>query len=417
MKAQAGQYPGQERLPMAEPIEIMEADGARRPVFESFDSLIHPKSRDEFFGQHWETKPFVLKRNIPGFFDEVLALADVDLYLGTRAFHEPDIRIVKNGKDSKFDDYAKGGIADRAKVMQQFRDGAMLVLSHMNRHHLPLAELLSRCEAQTHVPMRSNVYLSPPNSRGFKLHWDTHDVLILQISGSKRWHLYDSPFDLPHEDQKRRLKKRIDEANKLTEVVLEPGSVLFLPRGFVHGAESENEHSLHITIGLRSLTIGDVILRAFRRDSLLDPEMRKIALLDDFSDEARQQHARTVLRRVIENMDIEAAANDVYRSFIRSRQPPVRGALMDTIKDAGIGHEERMRVRADALFQTFRNEDGLSLAVDGVVVKFPSGVEEAIDYVRTRKEFTPGSLPGLEHESKLILARALLECRLVELAG
>ena len=402
---------------MPDPIETIDAQDAQPARFESFDDLIRPKSRDEFLGSYWETKPFFVRRDAAGFFDDLLKLSDMDLYLGTRAFHESDIRIVRNGKDHKFGDYAKGGVADRDKVMRLFRDGAMLVLAHMNRHHLPLAERIAGWEAQTHIPLRSNVYLSPPNSRGFKLHWDTHDVLVLQISGTKTWHIHDDPFDLPHEDQKRQLRKRMGEARKLGEVRLRPGSVLFLPRGHVHGAESGDDHSLHITIGLRSLSVGDVVLRAFRRESLLDPEMREIALLDDFSDEAARRRAKAVLARVLEKLDIEAAANEVYKSFIRSRQPPARGMLASAIEDVEIRHDDRMRVRPGALFQTFPGGNGISLAVDGTVVELPSGVERALDYIRGSEAFTPSALPGLEHESKVILAKALLRSRLVERIG
>lgn len=400
---------------MCESIEIIEAqsDGGRFE-FQSFESLIAPKSRDDFFENYWETRPYLVSRNIPGFFDSVLRLADVDEYLGTRAFHRPDIRLVRRGKDRNFDDYSKDGIADRAKVLREFRDGTMLLFSHLNRHHLPLAELLSRCEAQIHVPMRSNVYLSPPNSQGFKLHWDTHDVLVTQISGSKKWHIYDSPFELPHEDHKRDLQAWIGKAKKLAEVVLHPGSVLFLPRGFIHGAESEHDHSLHITFGLRSLTVADIVLGEFRRRSLLDLEMRKVALLDDFADEDKLERARATFRRVVGEMDLEDAANDVYKSFIRSRQPPARGALLDVTHGRELDHDKPLRLRGDALFQTFSSGDTISLAVDGVVVKLPAGVQQAIDYVVEQRDFTPRALPGLEHESRLILARTLLDCRLVE---
>ena len=32
---------------------------------------------------------------------------------------------------------------------------------------------------------------------GFKAHFDTHDVFVLQIEGCKRWTLYDTPIELP----------------------------------------------------------------------------------------------------------------------------------------------------------------------------------------------------------------------------
>lgn len=398
-------------------IEIIDRTLDRAPaLLDGFESLVGPKSRQEFFDQYWEKKPFFVQRDNPDYFSSLLTMADMDEYIGTRAFHQSDIRLVKQGKDKDFDAYSKDGIADRTKMLHEFRNGTMLLFSHLNRHHLPLAELISRCEAEIRVPMRSNVYLSPPQSQGFKLHWDTHDVLVLQIAGSKRWHIYDSPLELPHEDHMRELPEWIKRARKDTELLLKPGSVLFLPRGYIHGAEAEDEHSLHITIGLRSLTVADIVLAEFRRSSLLDIEMREVAMLDDFEDEAKLVAAKRALRRVVESMDIEAAAIEVYKTFIRSRQPPARNALLSLTERTSIDHATELRLRKHALFKYFKAVDSVSVAVDGTVVTLPAGVEPALDHIVNHDTFTPECLPGLEHESRLIFAQSMLDCRLVERA-
>ncbi len=396
-------------------VEILEfPDTANAFEFSGFESLVAPKGRDEFFDHYWERQPLFVKRDRPGYFDDLLRLEDMDDYLGTRAFHRSDLRLVKQGKDLSFDDYSKDGVADRAKLMQMFNGGAMMLFSHLNRFHSPLAEMLSACEAEIHVPMRSNVYLSPPGSRGFDLHWDTHDVIVLQISGTKRWHLYDSPVELPHEQHQQDKKRILERASKLTEVVMTPGSMLFLPRGFVHGAEAENDHSLHITIGLRSMTIADVIVGEFRRKSLLDLDMRKVVLFDECDEPARMEEARAALRRVVESMDIGAALDDLYKSFIQSRQPPARGALLDALSVAEVDHATPLRLRSGVLYQVFRESDGISLAVDGTALNLPVGIEDAIERIATGDVFVPEELPGLEYESRLILSRKMLGARFVE---
>ncbi|WP_420461677.1 JmjC domain-containing protein [Candidatus Palauibacter sp.] len=35
-------------------------------------------------------------------------------------------------------------------------------------------------------------------TQGFRPHWDTHDVSVLQVVGSKRWRLYDGGRLAPH---------------------------------------------------------------------------------------------------------------------------------------------------------------------------------------------------------------------------
>ena len=39
---------------------------------------------------------------------------------------------------------------------------------------------------------RPNVYLTPLDAHGFAPHCDTHDVFVLQITGTKRWSSYDT---------------------------------------------------------------------------------------------------------------------------------------------------------------------------------------------------------------------------------
>jgi ribosomal protein L16 Arg81 hydroxylase len=38
---------------------------------------------------------------------------------------------------------------------------------------------------RVNVPAQTNIYLSPPNAQGFGTHFDSHDVFVLQVAGSK----------------------------------------------------------------------------------------------------------------------------------------------------------------------------------------------------------------------------------------
>ena len=36
-----------------------------------------------------------------------------------------------------------------------------------------------------------NMYVTPPSARGFDVHFDYEDVIIIQVHGSKRWRLWE----------------------------------------------------------------------------------------------------------------------------------------------------------------------------------------------------------------------------------
>merc|ERR1712202_58595 len=96
----------------------------------------------------------------------------------------------------------------------------------------------------------ANVYLTPPGTQGFAPHWDDVEVFMLQLEGKKHWRIY-SPRN------KEETLPRFSSANleqdevgtPIIEVDLEPGDMIYMPRGTIHqGNCLSEEHSLHITI-------------------------------------------------------------------------------------------------------------------------------------------------------------------------
>jgi hypothetical protein len=98
---------------------------------------------------------------------------------------------------------------------------------------------------------------------GFDPHWDGHGVLVMQLEGSKQWTLFDgvhgqSLLPRPH------MQKVVTtaELGASRDVVLHPGTVMFLPTGKIHkakpvradlgtgsGADAGAQHSVHLTMG------------------------------------------------------------------------------------------------------------------------------------------------------------------------
>lgn len=95
-----------------------------------------------------------------------------------------------------------------------------------------------------------NAYLTPPKSQTFPMHWDGHDVLILQLRGSKRWTLLEPAIQPPH-----RFKFGPESASLFAKLEprdarLRPGDFLYLPKGLPHQARTGAGASLHLTFGL-----------------------------------------------------------------------------------------------------------------------------------------------------------------------
>jgi len=112
-----------------------------------------------------------------------------------------------------------------------------------------------------------NAYITPAQSQGFAPHYDTHDVFVLQISGSKRWRVHEPVLLSPMPDetwQQRSAEVRARaEDRPLIDTDLQPGDCLYLPRGFVHSAVAHGETSIHLTFGIHASTERDVLEALF----------------------------------------------------------------------------------------------------------------------------------------------------------
>ena len=84
------------------------------------------------------------------------------------------------------------------RVGKDFADGYTIVLESVQRYVRALAALLHSIEVELNYAAQVNAYITRPESQGFVCHYDGHDVLILQIRGSKLWHIYDGADVAPH---------------------------------------------------------------------------------------------------------------------------------------------------------------------------------------------------------------------------
>jgi JmjC domain len=151
-----------------------------------------------------------------------------------------------------------------------------------------------------------NAYVTPASSTGFSAHYDVHDVFVLQIAGTKRWHVHapvhhDPLRTQPWNDRAAAVRARATEEPLLDEV-LHPGDALYLPRGYLHSATAQGEVSAHLTVGVHVVT-RHALLETLLAGLADDPELRgSLPLGIDVSDPAAlAPHLEVVARRAAEH--------------------------------------------------------------------------------------------------------------------
>jgi hypothetical protein len=146
---------------------------------------------------------------------------------------------------------------DAAVLNARLREGATLIVDAVNELNPPLQALCEGLAAEFACACQTNLYACWGATQGFDVHWDDHDVFVVQVEGRKRWRLYGATRTAPTRRGIHAEHPRPDQV--LDEIVLAPGDVLYLPRGYWHAAVGQGEPTLHLTIGLTRKTGADFL--------------------------------------------------------------------------------------------------------------------------------------------------------------
>ena len=279
---------------------------------------MQPLTVETFLDEVWGTNHYHLKRNCPGYFDGLLdSSAPVEELL---ALFRPDLSLIRAVRENdKKDSYAyrlADGSLDVAGVRSDFADGYTFVLDSIERYVRPIASLSHSIEVELNFGTQVNAYVTPPESQGFVAHSDEHDVLILQIRGSKIWHLY-TGVDVPPHEMRRGEHVDMAALPPPTDVCMEVGDVLYVPRGRVHAAEATSEPSVHLTVGIHAPTLLALLTRSLYSLSYRDDRV----------------HAQLPPRH-LDDPDVRASVSVLVRDVVSAlEEPSVIEEGLDSLED------------------------------------------------------------------------------------
>ena len=374
--------------------------------------LLQPLTVDTFLNEIWAADHYHLKRNCPGYFDGLLdGSATVEELL---ELFRPDLALVRLVRENdKKDSYAyrlADGSFDVAGVRSDFADGYTIVLDSIERFVRPIASLSHSIEVELNFGTQVNAYVTPPESQGFVAHYDEHDVLILQIRGSKIWHLYNGADVPPHE---MRRGEAVDMAGlpSPTDVRTEAGDVLYVPRGRVHAAESTSEPSIHLTVGVHAPTLLALVIRSLYSMSYSDDRVHTRLPPRHLDDPDARASLSVLVRDVVEALEqpsvIEGGVVSLEDDLVkRGKCPPVAQAISNAL---GIDGNARV-VKYQPLYSRVTDiPGGVALHFAQLVINAGSGHKDALQFLsKSTEPFRICDLPGLSAAEQTELARTLI---------
>lgn len=378
----------------------------------SFDWAIAPTTPDAFFAEYFEKKPLVIKRGEPNYFSDLLSFAEMDRVISTMGLQHPEVNVTKSDGNITPADFAyETGQIDPVRVNQLFADGATVILSGLHERLPQLASYCRAMEAAMSARVQTNIYMTPPGNQGFNPHYDSHDVLVLQVQGTKEWRVYGTPIELPLADQG--FERGMDVGEEVMRFMLEPGDTLYLPRGMAHDAVATDDTSLHITTGLMFRTWADVLAEAVIAKAHREPAMRR-ALPPGFANNGADLEAYddtfAELLTLLADVPVGKMLTGFREDFLTGRLPRVEGQMAQLAKLDTLTVDSHVGGRPHVVFALYDQEDEqVRLAAQGAEIVLPAFARSAMEFCLTTPDFRVGDMGGeLDDGGKLVLAKRMV---------
>jgi|GEM_PF-4566487 len=389
-----------------------------------FQELIASLGPDVFFRDYWQKQIFWAPSAAS--VESLVSLADLEFLLTSLTTPGPDwVQVVKAGSPRATSSFCTGeSFVSLPKIYGAFASGYTIQLAKMHKRFAPVGRLCRSADiafTAAGMPLAhrvgSHLYLTPAHSVGFSPHYDSHDVFVVQVQGTKRWKIYGALSEFPVEMQQGDVPR--DRLPPLShDVLLEAGQVLYVPRGIFHEALAEDRHSVHVTLDVFTSTWADLISKMM----LAEGRFRAALPVGSWTGDGVSP---ALLAGFRERIDWLLAAGDLGGVIGEMRQDFIGG--LDTLPADGLGQlldveaitlDTVLAQRPGAFAQITARNGSLELRFPGSGFGGPGALDPVFRFLRDSPRFAIRDLPSmLSGESKLAIAKELIREGFLEIAG
>lgn len=390
-----------------------------------FDWMLKPYRKETFYEEVWQKKPAVLASGRSGYFDHLFSKHAVERIIEFSQPVPPNIKLASASARSRASvPFSPNGRIDVDQLRKFYMKGSTVVLNELEDFDPLVAQLARSIETELGAYVHVNSYLTPPSARGFRAHHDSHDVLVAQIEGTKVWKVYGEDCVCPLNELFNRGTRITNECAPPQEIALEPGDVLYIPRGWAHEAATEESASLHLTFGIRP-PLGKALFSA-----ALDELAERHALFSEalplgaLSAPDRKEQLKAHFAKLLDVFSSEAseieAASTLELGFRRRGRSGGDGHLFsDAEKIAQLAANSVLERRRNMRCRVVQQEDGVALEFLFSTISADASFEDAMHFiVKSETRFRVSDLPGLDLKQQIDLSANLVReglCRIVEI--
>ncbi|MFD9196436.1 cupin domain-containing protein [Streptomyces phaeochromogenes] len=350
-------------------------------------SIAERLGQDEFLAQslHRDYRHVRQAVDVP---DSLVSFNVLNQLIATHRLEPPRLRLSVDGEALPQHHYAVPVSTRRHTVWQRthpaelhqcLADGASLAIDAIDELHEPVADLAQHLESWLRTHVQVNAYASWTPTEGFGIHWDDHDVIVVQVQGAKRWRLYGPTRHAPmHHDV---AFPGPPPKTLVADLVLDPGDVLYLPRGWWHAVTADQgTASLHLTCGLGPHTGAHLI--GWLSERLRSHRLIRADLPLHAGPEAQEAYVEAARKLLLDALD----EPDLIRQFVAARDAEDLGRLRPSLpflKDVPADPDLAVRLTTGrARLTGARDDDGSQ------VIRFSAAGQEV--------DFAPAAAPLLQ---------------------
>jgi len=224
-------------------------------------SLLSPYTLEVFKEEYWEKKPLHIRRNDDDFYGNVVTRESLmtlpEEYIMS---YEIDLDAWKCVDDEK--ESLNGADVVKAQEVKRLLEkaNATIQFNQPQRFSVSLWKIMELLEKYFGSVVGSNVVITPKGAKGLPLQNNDMEDFVLQLEGKQTWSLYKATEELSRELNPSMGKDEIGE--KLFDVNLEPGDLLYFPRGTIFEATASSDgYSTHLSFSTyHKNSWGDFIL-------------------------------------------------------------------------------------------------------------------------------------------------------------
>ena len=311
-----------------------------------------------------------------------------------------DFCFVRDRTEAPADDYSRFVQSDRPELQRELipdrvqallRQGYTLRIKNIHRRVPALRDVGQLIESVVNEPVGCNLYAVHDDRPAFGIHADPHDVVVVQLEGTKRWIIYtpDAGGDLdPRRTNRDRVAPVFDAVAPELDIELTPGDVLYLPRSWWHVAVAVGGASLHVTYAVRRPTGLDLALRVLERIGHRDPwrsPLPRSGTVEDRVNYAAQLCAAFAEELTAESIATHIAERDTFAvpRFVVDLEPEDRAAPPST---AGFG--DRWTMIANRPLVCTDRGSTIEVQANGRSIALPAFVQPILDQLTRSGTFS-----------------------------